>query len=196
MIVWINGAFGSGKTGIAFELSKRLPGSFVFDPENFGYYLQKSLPKFLQTDDFQDEPLWRDVNYMMLKKLSSEHSGHIIVPMTVTSGQYRDELIGKLRQDGVRVDHYLLEASRKTLQKRLKKRFEGNRSWSVLQIDRCLNTFEASFFEGRIQTDNMSFTEITDFIGKQSALDLIADNESKLRKRLSHFMNQIRHIKI
>ncbi len=33
MILWINGTFGSGKTSVAEELSKKVRKSFVFDPE-------------------------------------------------------------------------------------------------------------------------------------------------------------------
>ncbi|MBQ0895813.1 hypothetical protein KBX37_22400 [Micromonospora sp. U56] len=33
MIVWLNGAFGAGKTTVAAELCQRLPGARRFDPE-------------------------------------------------------------------------------------------------------------------------------------------------------------------
>ncbi|MBQ9717880.1 MAG: tunicamycin resistance protein, partial [Clostridia bacterium] len=38
MILWINGTFGSGKTQTAAELHRRIPDSFVYDPENVGYW--------------------------------------------------------------------------------------------------------------------------------------------------------------
>ncbi len=44
MIIWINGAFGSGKTQTAYELHRRLDGSYVYDPENAGYFIRKNLP--------------------------------------------------------------------------------------------------------------------------------------------------------
>ena len=37
MIVWINGAFGAGKTLTAGEIHRRLPDSVVYDPEDVGY---------------------------------------------------------------------------------------------------------------------------------------------------------------
>lgn len=40
MILWINGAFGSGKTQAAYELNRRLKNSFVYDQENIGYFFQ------------------------------------------------------------------------------------------------------------------------------------------------------------
>lgn len=45
MILWINGAFGSGKTTIAYELNRRIQDSYVYDPENVGYFLRKNAPK-------------------------------------------------------------------------------------------------------------------------------------------------------
>ncbi|CAI6224437.1 hypothetical protein NRS6186_01805 [Bacillus subtilis] len=40
MIIWINGAFGSGKTQTAFELHRRLNPSYVYDPEKMGFALR------------------------------------------------------------------------------------------------------------------------------------------------------------
>lgn len=54
MIIWLNGAFGSGKTTCAFELNRRLPNSFVYDPENIGYFIRNNTPKEIQRFDFQD----------------------------------------------------------------------------------------------------------------------------------------------
>lgn len=31
MIIWINGAFGSGKSSVAMHLNERIENSFVFD---------------------------------------------------------------------------------------------------------------------------------------------------------------------
>ena len=36
MIIWINGAFGSGKTNVAYELNRRIESSYVYDPEEIG----------------------------------------------------------------------------------------------------------------------------------------------------------------
>lgn len=37
MIFWVNGAFGAGKTQTSYELHRRIPNSFVYDPENVGF---------------------------------------------------------------------------------------------------------------------------------------------------------------
>ena len=40
MIVWINGAFASGKTTLVKELRSRRPNAVVFDPEHIGHMLR------------------------------------------------------------------------------------------------------------------------------------------------------------
>lgn len=44
MILWINGAFGSGKSSVAAELFKGIQKSFVYDPEYVGYFLWEVFP--------------------------------------------------------------------------------------------------------------------------------------------------------
>lgn len=41
MIIWINGAFGSGKTQTSYELQRRIPNSVVYDPEKIGFLLTR-----------------------------------------------------------------------------------------------------------------------------------------------------------
>ncbi|MDQ0779704.1 hypothetical protein QF026_008170 [Streptomyces aurantiacus] len=41
MIVWVNGAFGSGKSTLVDELRPRWPEALVFDPEMVGYVLRE-----------------------------------------------------------------------------------------------------------------------------------------------------------
>src|ERR1022692_2579751 len=58
MMIWVNGAFGAGKTTLADELHRRLPEALAFDPEYVGYILGKWVPS-PESGDFQDIPLWR-----------------------------------------------------------------------------------------------------------------------------------------
>ena len=51
LVVWINGAFGVGKTAAADELVAMLPGSIVFDPEPYGALLRSALPVAEQPDE-------------------------------------------------------------------------------------------------------------------------------------------------
>lgn len=59
MILWVNGAYGIGKTSVCNELQNRLPVSHLFDPEAIGDVIRNVLPLSLWKDDFQDYPFWR-----------------------------------------------------------------------------------------------------------------------------------------
>jgi len=63
LIVFINGAFGIGKSTVARHLRTRLGGRAIFDPEPLGVFLQHVAQWFplngAGTDDFQDLSAWR-----------------------------------------------------------------------------------------------------------------------------------------
>jgi len=195
VIVWINGAFGSGKTTAAYELHRRLPGSFVFDPEEAGFYIRKRLPAALRESDFQDYPMWRTINRDMLAYLEARYDGPILVPMTLTNEDYMRELVGFLREAGVRVDHYALIASRETLLKRLKSRGEGTRSWAAQQIDRCIASLSKPAFERQIDTNDLSADEVVERMAALSGLELAPDRRGPIARRWDRFKTQLRHIR-
>lgn len=57
MYVLLNGAFGVGKTTVAHELSRQLPGAAIFDPEWIGFVLRR-LPGYARSD-YQHLASWR-----------------------------------------------------------------------------------------------------------------------------------------
>jgi len=195
MIIWINGAFGSGKTTCAFELNKRLPDSFIYDPENIGYFIRKNTPAELHKPDFQDHEQWRLFNYEMLKYLYDSYKGTILVPMTLVKYEYYDEIIGRLIQDGVEVKHYILYAERKTLEKRLNRRLERGNTWAKAQIDRCIYAFDHNITEEKIITDNKSVDSIVEELAQKSGLTLSADKRSNLKKSIDRSVVLIKHIR-
>jgi thymidylate kinase len=68
MIIWINGAFGAGKTTLAEELHRRLPDALAFDPEFVGYILS-ILHVFL---DVLPEELHRRIDAQVLHEDNPE----------------------------------------------------------------------------------------------------------------------------
>lgn len=157
-IIWINGAFGSGKTVTAAELHRRMPASFIYDPENIGFFLRKNTPsetgkRFM---DFQDDPLWQKFNYEIIKDIIYSYSGILIIPMTIIRPEYFHKLIGLLREDGIRVDHFILGADRKTLMHRQKSRLDFKSSWAAQKLDACIEAFSDPVFDGYIDTTHMT----------------------------------------
>ncbi len=195
MIIWINGAFGAGKTQTAYELHRRIAPSYVYDPENVGYFLRKNLPEALGgKDDFQDIPLWRQFNREMLTYLADGYSGVLLVPMTVVNKNYYEEMVGELSKRH-EVRHFILCASRETLLKRLAKRGEGKRSWAAGQIDRCLDAFRSDMSWERIETDTMRLCQVVEFIARATDIELIPDRRSGLRKGVDRLVTWYRHIR-
>lgn len=195
MIIWLNGAFGSGKTTCAFELNRRLPNSYVYDPENVGYFIRKNTPKKIQKADFQDHEQWRSFNYEMLKYIASEYLGIIIVPMTINNHQYYEEIIQRLIDDCIILKHYILYANKKTLLKRLNTRLERGETWAKSQIDRCIETFDTEITEEKIITDNRSVDYVVEEIAKRSGLTLLSDKRTFFKKGIDRAITLIKHIR-
>ena len=196
MIIWLNGAFGSGKTQTSYELKRRIPNSIVYDPENIGFFINRNIPKEISKGDFQDYSIWRELNYSTLKYIDSEYDGIIIVPMTLVNPLYFEEIIGKLRDDGVIVNHFVLWASKETLQKRLRSRGEKKNSWGEKQIDRCMQGLSNDIFKHRIETDELTIERVAETIASTLNIHLLDDNRSKFKKKLDQIKIQLKHIRL
>ncbi|HOJ09926.1 MAG TPA: AAA family ATPase [Clostridiales bacterium] len=195
MIIWLNGAFGSGKTTCAFELNRRLPNSFVYDPENIGYFIRNNTPKEIHKSDFQDHGQWRLFNYEMLKYIATEYLGIIIVPMTINNHQYYEEIIQRLIDDGIILKHYILYANKETILKRLNKRLERGETWAKSQIDRCIEVFDTEITEEKIITDNRNIDYVVEEIAKISGVTLLPDKRTFLKKGVDRAITLIKHIR-
>lgn len=196
MIIWINGAFGSGKSQTSYELHRRLPESYVYDPENVGYFIRKNLPNDSKLDDFQDYTMWREFNYSMLRYIYEISSCILIVPMTITSLQYFDEIVGRLRREGVIVHHFTLCASREVLFHRLRQRGDRANSWPAQQIDRCIQGLSHEVFQQHLDTDRMSIEVVVEQIASMSGVDLLPDHRTKTRKRIDRLITQLKQFRL
>lgn len=142
MIIWLNGAFGAGKTTAAQETLDLLPGSALFDPELVGSGLRTMLPKerLAQVDDFPDLPSWRRLVVDTAAALLTEMPGPLLVPMTLLRQEYRDEIFGGLAARRIPVQHFLLHAEETFLRERIDQRAlvdgEENRRWCLGHLSR------------------------------------------------------------
>lgn len=194
MILWLNGAFGAGKSQTACEVRRRLPESCVFDTENAGFFIRTSLPPAARPAGFQDLPLWRALTCDMLRLIAERHDGPIIVPMTVTDRTCCRETVEALSAE-FDVRHFILWAERETLQKRLASRLEGSRSWAALQMERCLRAFETDITEVKLPTDGLTISQTAEKIADIAGLVLSEDRRSGPRKALDRCLLQLRQIR-
>ena len=161
MILWINGAFGCGKSSVAAEINKSVNKSFVYDPEQVGYFLWDNFPEEMKAKgNFQHLPIWREFNYKILKHIADNYEGIIIVPMTVYVKQYYDEIVESLMSDGIAVNHFILSATKQTIIERLVKRGEAEDCWAAKHVDVCLAAFETDISERKINAEIKNANEI------------------------------------
>ncbi|AQA06307.1 ATP-binding protein [Mycobacterium sp. MS1601] len=202
MLIWINGAFGAGKTHSAHELHRRLPGSEVADPELIGFAMHKMLPAAARRD-FQDLPGWRAAVVATLREAERTADGPVIVPMTLVRDDYFDEIVGTLRAD-IEVRHVTLVASPATLRARLGTRLEalgsrvfgGDGTWAMQQIDRCVTALADPRFASHIPTDGRSLDEVVETVAAEVGLKLSGPRLSPLRFQLRRLSVAARHIRL
>lgn len=120
-VVWINGAFGAGKTTTARELIELIPNSTLFDPEVIGGALAHLLPpkRLAEVGDFQDLPIWRRLVIDTAAAMLAELGGTLVVPMTLLRQEYRDEIFGGLAARRIPVSHILLAPAETILRERM-----------------------------------------------------------------------------
>lgn len=150
VIVWINGAFGSGKTTLVEELQRRWPRALVFDPEMVGYLLREVVE--VPTGDFQDVRLWRRQVVSMAAGLVEEYGRPVLVPMTLVNPAYLEEIFGGLAAAGIPVHHFFLKVPEDVLVQRIDQRSftpddpaqdENVRAWCKSRIASCTAAVDA-----------------------------------------------------
>ena len=155
MIVFLNGAFGVGKTTVAERLVERIPNSLLFDAEEVGYFLFKVVARVEQPDDFQHLPMWRTLTIDTARWLQERYGRTLIMPMTIWRAAYFEEVIGGLRAFEPALHHFCLTATEQTLVERLRGR--GDRpevlAWCLEQAQQCLAAFPSPAFAQHISTD-------------------------------------------
>ncbi|MFD0204212.1 MULTISPECIES: AAA family ATPase [Saccharothrix] len=146
MIVWINGAFGAGKTTLAEELGRRLPDALSFDPEHVGFLLRFSAPP-PETGDFQDIPLWRKLTAELAIGLHRDYGRHVITPMTLVETAYREEVFKLLAAADVPLLHVFLDVPPDELRRRINAQVldphnaqadADARAFRLRNVDRCV----------------------------------------------------------
>ena len=167
-VIWLNGAFGVGKTTVARALMSRLPDALILDPEDIGRMLRGIVPAADRNSDFQDIPSWRRMTVATIESLLRDHPVPLVVPMTVVKPLYFDETVGRLRLDGVPVHHFTLVASLKTIRRRLLRRLSAPWAtwWALRRVQHCTRALQLPLFATRVDTENRSVADIAAAISR------------------------------
>lgn len=117
VIIWLNGAFGAGKTTTAKALTPLVPDARIFDSEQVGYMLRHVLDRE-KVGDFQDWQPWRSLVVATAQHVLDYVGGTLIVPQSVLVPEYWQEINTGLENAGVPVRHVVLHATRDELVRR------------------------------------------------------------------------------
>jgi shikimate kinase len=119
MIIWLNGAFGAGKTTVAKQLAERMANARYFDPELVGYLLMTALSDH-EFKDFQDLVPWRELVPVFTEKIAGFTGQHLIAVQTVLREEYWRELTEGFRRTPLDILHVLLHVDSDVLAERIK----------------------------------------------------------------------------
>jgi hypothetical protein len=198
MLLWINGPCGVGKTATAFELHRRLPGSVVCDPEHVGYGMFRMLPPSLRRR-WQDIPAWRHSVLELLRLTLAEHGGPVITPATLVNSGHFQEIIGGLRDDGVRLHHFALLAEPATVVRRLRARSLGReprtQPWEVEVLDGWLEQLRRPEFAQHVRTDDRTVAQVADIISRSAGLTIKPSTDGPMRAWLHRYATTARSVR-
>ena len=130
MILFLNGAFGAGKTTVARALVKRLPRAVLFDPELAGIALQR----IGRVGDFQDLRLWRRLTIIGIR-IARLFAKNVVVPMAFSNAEYLREIRDGVARFDDDVRHVCLVAPYDVVLARLRQRGAG--AWEERRAREC-----------------------------------------------------------
>ncbi|HEX6083646.1 MAG TPA: AAA family ATPase [Thermoanaerobaculia bacterium] len=132
MILFLNGAFGIGKSTVSRALVERLPRAVLFDPEPLGIALQR----LRRVDDFQDLALWRRLTLLGLR-CTRLLRPNVIVPLAISNAAYLAELRDGASRFDARVLHVCLVAPFDVVRERLRRRGRDAGEWELRRAREC-----------------------------------------------------------
>lgn len=165
MIIWINGPYGIGKSALTAALQNHLQESFIFDAERLGDAIRENMPESFFRETFEEYPLWQETCQSLLKALSQDYSGHVLIPMTLIRPDSVTAIVDRLKAQQVDIAHVMLEASHETIRQRILTRGEEEDCWCMAQIDRCLAAQREMTCDQRLWTDGKNPEELARELG-------------------------------
>jgi hypothetical protein len=165
MLIWINGAFGAGKSKVAREILGRRPAARLFDPEQIGFLLRRLLPNACG-EDFQDLALWRELTVRLVAEAAAGTASPLVVPMTLVDRGHFDEIVGGLRHGGVQPHHFTLAAPASTIRRRLWRRpdWPASRRWALARVDACVEALADPAFAVHVDAEHRRPGELAEQI--------------------------------
>jgi predicted kinase len=194
VLLWINGTFGVGKTHVAHELQRKIPGSFVSDPELPGIGIQRMYPPHLR-GDFQETPWWVPTVAELLADLVSRHEGPVIVPMTLADPDRHDRVFRTLHAAGVETRHVTLLASRESVRRRVRARFENPEGWPMEHYDANDDALRTPRFATHLRTDGVSLPDVVTAVSRILGIPITYTRADRAMLAVRRARVTLRHVR-
>jgi hypothetical protein len=117
-ILWLNGAFGAGKSTTAIHIAAADPSWHLFDPEWVGYMLRANLHGHMPAD-FQDLPAWRTLVPRVAHEVASATGSDLLAVQTVLNEAYWRQIRSGMSSLGLGVFHVVLDVGETELRERI-----------------------------------------------------------------------------
>ncbi len=164
MVIWLSGAYGVGKSTVAKELCKMIPNALILDAEEVGNAVRGNYPGCPYGFVFEDYPLWAEFCYRLIGDVHDKFQRNILVDMTLVRERSRQQILDKLRADGIEVYFFVLTASRQTVHDRILARGEDEDCWCMENLDMAMECSAAIPGSVQIPTDNIPPEQLADRI--------------------------------
>lgn len=159
MVVFLNGAFGIGKTSVARRLRRQLPGSAIYDPELAGLVLRR-LPSWIPlegrgTDDFQDLAAWRRASVLGIRAVRALRRT-VIVPMAFSRLDYLHEVLQGVGRFDAEVRHFCLVAPLPVVLERIARRGGdlAQLGWQLRRAGECCAAHGSAGFAEHVSAED------------------------------------------
>jgi predicted kinase len=139
VILFVNGAFGIGKTTVARLVVARLPRAVLFDPELIGIAMQRGARVVgRRVEDFQDLRSWRRLTIAGLRMTRAVWP-NVVVPMAFSNAAYLQEIRDGVSRFEARVCHVCLIAPVEVVHERLTRRDGAgpDAAWAFRRAAEC-----------------------------------------------------------
>jgi hypothetical protein len=118
VILWLNGAFGVGKTTVARHITAAEANWRLFDPELVGSMLRANLAG-VAIVDFQDFAPWRTLVPVVAREIAMHTGSDLVAVQTVIVEDYWKELRAGFEANGLELRHVVLDCDASTLRTRI-----------------------------------------------------------------------------
>jgi hypothetical protein len=161
VIVFLNGAFGVGKTSVAHTMVRLDPRFRIVDPERLGWLLSR-VPVLGRCDDFQELPAWRAATTWHVAAAARRGRRWVLVPMAFSELATMNEIAAPLARVAP-VVRVCLVARLETIRARLEARGlrdEEARAWAWRRSAECVAAHRDERFGLRVETEGQPVDDV------------------------------------